>query len=114
MSAGHITFLSYNARCPTAVSIPVSENQTFQRTVKFNMTSFYEMEFMKGIFILPKMQDLEKSASQSFIVERWNLNIKDVAGVCLSLPICLLSSFFIKWQAPSPCHSFLLLFFHKT
>ena len=81
MSGGHIIFLSYNVRCPTAVSIPASENQTFQRTVKFNMANFYEMEFMKSIFILLKVQDLEKSASQSFLMDRWNLNIKDVAGV---------------------------------
>ena len=71
------------------------------------------MEFMKGIFILLKVQDLEKSASQSFLVERWNLNIKDVAGICLSMSIRLLSSCFIKWQAPFLCHNFLLLFFHK-
>ena len=29
----------------------ISENQTFQRTAKFTMAYFYEMDFMKGIVI---------------------------------------------------------------
>ena len=51
----------------------ISENQTFQRTAKFNMANFYEMNFMKGIFVkLVKVDEktLEKSASPSLLVER--------------------------------------------
>ena len=52
----------------------ISENQTFQRTKKFIMTDFYEMDFMKGIIILIKVDEmykiLKKSPSQSLLVER--------------------------------------------
>ena len=52
----------------------ISENQTFQRTQKFIMTDFYEMDFMKEIIILIKVDEmykiLEKSPSQSLLVER--------------------------------------------
>ena len=52
----------------------ISENQTFQRTQKFLMTDFYEMDFMKGIIILIKVDEmykiLKKSPSQSLLVER--------------------------------------------
>ena len=52
----------------------ISENQTFQRTQKFIMTDFYEMDFMKGIIILIKVYEmykiLKKSPSQSLLVER--------------------------------------------
>ena len=52
----------------------ISENQTFQRTQKFIMTDFYEMDFMKGIIILIKVDEmykiLKKSPSQSLLVER--------------------------------------------
>ena len=36
----------------------ILENQTFQRTAKFIMTDFYEMEFMKGILILVKLDEI--------------------------------------------------------
>ena len=51
----------------------ISENQTFQRTEKFNMANFYETDFIKGIFVkLVKVDErtLEKSASPSLLVER--------------------------------------------
>ena len=55
----------------------ILENQTFQRTAKFIMTDFYEMDFMKGIVILVKvdeMYNILKSASHSLLVERWDQN----------------------------------------
>ena len=36
----------------------ISENQTFQRTVKSTKVDFYEMGFMKGIFILVKVDEM--------------------------------------------------------
>ena len=36
----------------------ILENQTFQRIAKFIMTDFYEMEFMKGILILVKLDEI--------------------------------------------------------
>ena len=36
----------------------ISENQTFQRTAKFAMADFYEMDFMKGIVILVKVDEM--------------------------------------------------------
>ena len=36
----------------------ILENQTFQRTAKFIMTDFYEMDFMKGIVILVKVDEM--------------------------------------------------------
>ena len=44
----------------------ILENQTFQRTAKFIMADFYEMDFMKGIATLVKedeMCNIFKSAS---------------------------------------------------
>ena len=44
------------------------ENQTFQRTAKFIMVNFYEMDFMKGNVTLVKadeMYNILKSASHS-------------------------------------------------
>ena len=38
----------------------ISENQMFQRTPKFVMADFYEMDFMKGIAILINVDDLQK------------------------------------------------------
>ena len=36
----------------------ISENQTFQKTAKFIMTNFYEMDFMKGIVVLVKGDEM--------------------------------------------------------
>ena len=38
----------------------ISENQTFQRAAKIIMADFYEMDFMKGIFILVKVDKMYK------------------------------------------------------
>ena len=59
------------------------------------------------------VQDLEKSANQSFLNERWNWMIKAFAGVCLSMSIRLLRPCFNKGKASSPCYNFLLYLFHK-
>ena len=52
----------------------ILENQTFQRIAKFIMkVYFYEMEFMKGIVILVKineMYNILKSLSHCLLVER--------------------------------------------
>ena len=52
----------------------IIENHTFQRIPKFIMTDFYEIDFMKGIVILVKvdeMYNILKSASHCLLVERW-------------------------------------------
>ena len=38
----------------------IAENQTFQRTAKFTMGDFYEIDFMKGIVILGKVNQMCK------------------------------------------------------
>ena len=51
----------------------ILENQTFQRTEKFIMTDFYEMNFMKGIAILVKVDDMYnilKSLSHCLLIKR--------------------------------------------
>ena len=51
----------------------ILENQTFQRIAKFIMVDFYEMDFMKGIVILVKvdeMYNILKSASECLLVKR--------------------------------------------
>ena len=51
----------------------VLENQTFQRIAKFIMADFYEMDFMKGIVLLVKADEMYntlKSASHCLLVER--------------------------------------------
>ena len=48
------------------------ENQTFQRIAKFILVHFYEMDFMKDIVILVKvdeMYNILKSASHCLSVE---------------------------------------------
>ena len=53
----------------------ISENQLFQRIAKFILADSYEMCFMKGIFILVKvdeMYNILKSASHCLLVERWD------------------------------------------
>ena len=39
----------------------ISENQTFQRTEKFTIVNFYKMDFMKGIVILVKVDEMYKT-----------------------------------------------------
>ena len=51
----------------------ILKNQTFQRIEKFIMVNSYEMDFMNGIVILVKvdeMYNILKSASHCLLVER--------------------------------------------
>ena len=64
----------------------ILENQTFQRVANFITVDFYEMDFMKGIVVLVKVDDaynILKSASHCLLVERWRSNwmMKGFAGV---------------------------------
>ena len=55
----------------------ILENQTFQRIAKFIMADFYEINFMKGIVILVKVDEMYKnlkSASHYLLVEKWDGN----------------------------------------
>ena len=55
----------------------ILENQTFQRLGKFIMVDLYEMDFMKGIVKLVKvneMYNILKSAGHCLLVERWDRN----------------------------------------
>ena len=66
----------------------ISESQKVQRTAKFIMAGFYEMDFMKGIVRLVEADDIYKvlksPLTNFFLVERWNFMIKVFAGVqCL-------------------------------
>ena len=59
------------------ISQNILENQTFQRTAKFIMADFYEMDFMKGIAILVKedeMYNIFKSASHCLLDDSWDGN----------------------------------------
>ena len=51
----------------------ILKNQTFQRIEKFIMVDTYEMDFMNGIVILVKVDEMcniLKSASHCLLVER--------------------------------------------
>ena len=51
----------------------ILKNETFQRIEKFIMVNSYEMDFMNGIVILVKvdeMYNILKSASHCLLVER--------------------------------------------
>ena len=51
----------------------ILKNQTFQRIEKFIMVDTYEMDFMNGIVILVKVDEINnilKSASHCLLVER--------------------------------------------
>ena len=51
----------------------ILKNQTFQRIEKFIMVNSYEMDFMNGIVILVKVDEMHnilKSASHCLLVER--------------------------------------------
>ena len=84
----------------------ISENLTIQRMAKFIMAEFYEMGFMKGIFVLVKvdeMYNILKSASHSLLVEiwRWNWMIKVSPGICPWMSIGLLCHYFNKGHSSS-------------
>ena len=51
----------------------ILESQTFQSKAQFSMANFYEIDFMKGIVILLKVDDmynLLKSTSYCLLIER--------------------------------------------
>ena len=53
----------------------ILENQAFQRIAKFIMADFYEIDFIKGIVILLKVDEMHnilKSASHCLLVESWD------------------------------------------
>ena len=53
------------------------EYKMFQRIAKFIMVDSYEMDFMKGIVILVKVDETHnilKSAGHCLLVERWRWN----------------------------------------
>ena len=56
----------------------ISENQTFQRTVKFTKVDFYEMDFMKGIFILVKVDEMYKILKSLLTNRFWS---RDEGGI---------------------------------
>ena len=84
----------------------IIEKKMFQRIAKFIMVDSYKMDFMKGDFILVKLNEMYnilKSASHCLFVKRWRWNwmIKVFARVCPWMPILLLRPSFIKGQASS-------------
>ena len=97
----------------------ILENRTFWRTRKFITTDFYKMDLMKGIVILVK-KDETYNILKSLLATRycsrnergigWSKFLLEPAS---SMFICLLRPCFIKEQVSSPCHNFLLHFFHK-
>ena len=78
----------------------------FQGIEKFIMVNFYEVEFIKGIFIsvqVDETHNIWKPASHCLLVERWRWNwmIKAFAGKYPWMSIRLLHASFIKGQALS-------------
>ena len=71
----------------------ISENKRFQRTPKFIMSDFYEMDFMKWIVILINIDEMYKIL-ESLLANRFWSRDKGSVGwskfvsffVCLSLP----------------------------
>ena len=59
------------------ISQKILEYKMFQRIAKFIMVDSYEMDFMKGIVILVKVDETHnilKSAGHCLLVERWRWN----------------------------------------
>ena len=56
----------------------ISENQTFQRTAKFTMANFYEIDFLKGIVILVKVDEMCKILKSLLDNHFWS---KDAGGI---------------------------------
>ena len=55
----------------------ILENHTFQRIAKFIIADFYKIDFMKGIVISVKVDEMYsiwKSASHCLLVEGWDGN----------------------------------------
>ena len=90
-----------------------AEYLTFQRTEKFTMADFYEIDFMKGIPMLAKVDEMFMIL-KSLLTNRFWLRV----GIgwlkfLLKSVFRLLRPCFTKGKASSPCHDFLLLFFHR-
>ena len=83
----------------------ILENQTFQRIAKFITADFYEMDLIKGIVTLVKVDEMcniFKSASQCLLVERWDGNGSPANGSFAGdIPIRLLYPSFNKGQTSS-------------
>ena len=58
----------------------ISENLTFQRTTKFNMADFYKMEFMKGIFILVKTDEMHKILKSLLVNRYWSRDESEIGS----------------------------------
>ena len=50
----------------------ISENQKVQRTAKFIVAGFYEMDFMKGIVRLAKVDDMQKVLKSPLANRFWS------------------------------------------
>ena len=79
----------------------ILENQEFQRIAKFIMVDFYQMDFMKGIVILVKVDDMYnilRSDNHYLLFRRWRWNwrMKVFPGVCPWMSIHLLHPSFIQ------------------
>ena len=88
------------------ILLNILEIQTFQRIAKFNMVDFYEMDIMKGIVILVKVDEkynILKFTSHCLLVKGWTWNwiIKVFAGVCPWMSMRLLRPSFSNGQASS-------------
>ena len=56
----------------------MDENHTFQRTAKFIMTNFYEMDFMKIIVILVKVDEMCNILKSLQTTRYW---LRDESGI---------------------------------
>ena len=52
----------------------ISENQAFQRTAKFIMAYFYEIDLFKGIVILVKVDEMYKILKSLLANRVWSRN----------------------------------------
>ena len=69
------THRRWKTHCSNAFCI--LENHTFQRIAKFIIADFYKIDFMKGIVISVKVDEMYsiwKSASHCLLVEGWDGN----------------------------------------
>ena len=56
----------------------MDENHTFERTAKFIMTNFYEMDFMKIIVILVKVDEMCNILKSLQTTRYW---LRDESGI---------------------------------
>ena len=99
---------NYNYKYITAMDFAEHHRklETFQRIAKLFMVDSYEMDFVKGMVILKKVDEIHSilmSASYCLLVERWRWYwmIKVFVGVWAWLSICLPRPSFIKEHASS-------------